>query len=63
MFAVEAGAVVRVAVPVLAGADRQLLVLQFASLDLEALAEWVLASVGRVAESVHSEPVLGLRLL
>ena len=56
---VEAGerAVVRVLVQVQLGADRQSPVLQFALPDLEALAEWVLASVGQVAELEHSEPV------
>ena len=56
-------AVVRVLVQVQLGADRHSLEWPFALPDLEALAGWVLASVGQVAELEHSEPVLVLRLL
>ena len=59
---VEGRAVVRVAVQVLAGADRLLPEWSLASADFEALAESELASVEPVELQEHSEPVRVLRL-
>ena len=60
---VEGRAVVRVAVQVLAGADRLLPEWSLASADFEALAELVLASAEPVVPQEHFEPVRVLRLL